>query len=182
MGELDEKKQALLAQLDPLEEADDLEGQLAIYNQLNDLVFIDAYIFYNKGCVLYDLERSDEAAEAIMLSINLDLDLGRLARAHESLELLAEISEEIPKNTDVLHCLAGLESERNNTEKARNYYQKIIEVNDNDAIAHLNLGYFYYENSEMQSLAVKHFNRYLELVETEAERSIVEDFLRQMND
>ena len=68
MASLGEKKAALLAQLEQKEAADDMEGQLEVYSQLDELALVDSYIYYNKGCVLFDMDRVDEAAEAVMLS------------------------------------------------------------------------------------------------------------------
>ena len=180
VADLDRKKKELLAQIESLEKADDLEGQLAVYRQLDQLTLVDAYIFYNKGCVLFDLGRFDEAAEAVILSINLDLDLGQLSRAHESVAFLEEILAETPKNIDILLILADVEAQRDNLDAARSYYQRILGIDENNAGAHLNLGYLYFESDEMHSLAMKHFNRFLDVAESEEEKQVVKELLSQM--
>lgn len=85
---------------------DDLESALIYYNKIISLDPKNPLAYYNKGYVLYGLEKDDEANKNIDRSLELD-----------------------PKNPDTLQLKGQLLLEKNELNKALNYFNEALTIN-----------------------------------------------------
>lgn len=174
-----ERAEELYQELEKAEEGNDEEKQIEIYDELGKLTPGDSAVFYNKAQILLNREDYENGASAYIESFNLDIENGQIDDIDETEEILNSLAEKLPENLDVRHSLATISSFRNNIDEALKRYQNILEINNEDAIAHLNLGHLYYTHTDKDEKAKHHFNKYLELepnsIEAESVRSILEN-------
>jgi tetratricopeptide (TPR) repeat protein len=174
-----DKAEDLYSKLEKAEESGDEEKQLEIYDELEKLTPGDSAVFYNKAQILLNREDYENGAAAFIESFNLDVESGQIDDIDEIEAVLNNLAEKLPENLDVLHSLATISSFRNNIDEALDRYQKILDIKENDPIAHLNLGHLYYTHTDEDEKAKQHFNKYLELepnsIEAESVRSILEN-------
>jgi len=171
---LDEIQEMILdlhAKADQLSERGETEEELAIYNQVLELVPTDAVASYYKAVALNELGRYEEAAEIFVLeAAGADSEM---AQAVE--EYLKEILNKIPDVIPVLHALAHLARQRDDTGEAKSSLDKILSLDQNDALAHLSLGYLCYEDSSDDEQALHHFGEYLRLNPDADDREMIQE-------
>ncbi len=174
--------------------------ELAVYEQLATLAPHDKLIFFNSGCIYFDQEKYPEAAASFLEAVNADDP--KIVREAEG--YLKEIITKIPPTAKVLHTLASLSYSRYDDQmfygkdgagyedtpgrslemeayqEALGYYQLILQMDVNDAIAHLNLGYLYYHDESANAEALKHFQKYLELNPEAEDRETINSVIKSL--
>lgn len=170
-------------QLEKLELAgknEDTDKQLEILAELESLTPEDSELFYKKAQLLDKKGDYQNASEAFIESFNLDLDNDSIYDIEETETYLIETLDKVENKTNILHCLATISTYRGNIENAFNYYNKLVDLNENDSIAHLNLGYLFYSHTEEDEKVKFHFKKYMELEPDSAEIESIEETLNNI--
>jgi tetratricopeptide (TPR) repeat protein len=76
--------------------------------------------------------------------------------------------------------LANIARSKNDETKAEEYYKKIVSIDPADSVAHVTLGYLYYLNPRDNTLAYRHFKKYLELQPDAPDREAIENILAEL--
>lgn len=158
--DLKKRIDTLFDQAASFDEDGDPAEELEIYDQLFELVPDDESVAFNRGVILFDQERYEDAAESFTVSAFNRTDEEIKA---DSEEYLTQILEKMPDNISILHSLASLAMENGDGELIEAYYKKIISINPSDSFAHLNLGHFYFADNSDDRLVIEHFEKFLEL-------------------
>jgi tetratricopeptide (TPR) repeat protein len=187
-AEIAGKIQSLRHEISALAKKDERDPQLLeLYDQLAQLVEDDPAVSYGRGVLLFERGRNEEAAEAFIelvqtcTSSQRDLpaaDFDAYWQASES--YLERLSAVLPENLSVLHCLANMAMFDKNDEKAKTRYDKILAIAPTDGIAHLNLGYMYYDDPHYHARAARHFRGYLDSQPDAEDRTAVEEILTSL--
>ncbi len=157
------------------EDNHDYHRQIEIYSELEKFMSNDAVLFFNKGSLFYELGQFEAAAEALIHSLNIQVENSQSIELDEIKTLLQAISEKFPENIEIVHALAVSARIEGDTTSEMDYYQRILKINSTDSIAHLNLGYLYYHQENGNKQAKYHFQQYLELEPAAEEREAIED-------
>jgi tetratricopeptide (TPR) repeat protein len=184
---MQERIDELFDQLDKLEQEPDEIKELEIYTELTRLSPNDALAFFNKGVLLYEMERDKEAAEAFMEAASLTMRGADPEQAEDSEEILDEIenvlielSEKTPDDTSILHTVASIFSYQGNIDWSIEYFEKILSLDPKDDVAHINLGYLYNELPNEQTKALTHFKEYLALNPDDEDRASIESMIAEL--
>ena len=155
----------------------DSRRELETYNTLVQLVPDDMVLFFNRGVLQFnggdDAGAVDSFTEAILSD---DPSIRSESRIY-----LEQLLEKMPDNAQVLHTLANHARYNGDVDSSVEFYQSIIKLNKDDALAHLNLGFLYYEQEREDQLVSEHFNRYLELSPNADNRSEIEVILSSLS-
>jgi len=181
LNELEGVADSLYARLEELPAGEELETQLALHEELEVLRPDDAELMYNKGGILYDLKRYADAADTWLSTLSLDIDhsaLSNLDRTGTSLKEVLPQLDNVSKQIAVRHGLAATDALRDEIPDAFEQFQAILALQPDDAIAHLNLGYLYYEHTEESHHTRTHLEHYL-TIEPEADDA---DAIRELLD
>ncbi len=171
LDEIQEMIRDLHAKADQLSEQGQTEEELAIYNQVLELVPTDAMASYYKAVALIELGRYEEATEIfILVAAGADSEMAQNVEGY-----LKETLDKIPDGIPVLHALAHLARQRDDTGEAKSSLDKILSLDQNDALAHLSLGYLYYEDSSDDAQALHHFGEYLRLNPDADDREMIQE-------
>ncbi len=154
----------------------DARRELETYDALVQLVPDDMVLYFNRGVLQYNAGDEKGAGESFTEAILSDDPSIR----EESRIYLEKLLEKFPDNTNVLHTLANHARYNGEVEQSINYYKFIITVDKDDPLAHLNLGFLYYEQEGEDKLVSDHFNRYLELMPAAENRSDIEQILSSL--
>ncbi|MBN2089703.1 hypothetical protein JW964_08815 [candidate division KSB1 bacterium] len=149
--------------------------QIEIYFELEKWMSDDAILYFNKGSLFYEVGEFQAAAEALIQSLNIQLEKNQTIEIDEIKYLLGEISNKFPQNIEILHALAVLARVEEDNTLEMDYYQQILKLNSSDSIAHLNLGYLYYHQEDENEQAKYHFQKYLDLEPEAEDREAIED-------
>lgn len=176
LDETEYKIDDLYVQASKLHQSGDVQKELSILTQLAKLVPNDETVHFNRGVILYELRRYKEAADSFIASLT-NNNNNYLELFNDSLQYLEQIEKVLPDDVEVLHNLATF-SRVNEAENSvvEHYYRKILSIVPEDALAHLNLGYLYYEDSDDIS-AYHHFKKYLELEPESDQRATIESIM-----
>ena len=159
-----------------MDDSTDTARALSVYARLAVLAPDDALVHFNYGTLLYEQMLYLEAAESFTSSAM--ADLGNLANLENNIEYLRAISDERPDDTDILHTLAGLLVQKKaQPREIADCFEKILNLNPLDAIAHWSLGYHYYQFEGADDRVRMHFEKYLELMPDAEDRAQVESIL-----
>ena len=161
-------------------ESGDLQKELKIYEHLEKLNPNDAVIYFNKGVILFELEKFDEAVEQFIESTVKGEAENNWEVIEDSESYLKQLAEKLPGNIDVLHTLATLSLEQEKFQDAEKYFQKVLFIDPEDKAAHLNLGHLYYQGNSQNGEALKHFNKYLELNPNSEDREEIESIIENL--
>jgi len=178
LGKIEQKVEALHREAAQRVREGDRQAELSVLSELSQLAPNDPRIHYRRGALLLELGHPEAAADAFIASL-------MHHRGHEELyqaayQGLEKASQQLPENIHILHNLAtfsaliGLDPER-----VEGYYRKIIALRPEDAMAHLHIGYLYYEQGDDIS-AYRHLKRYLELDPESEERGAIEGIIAQL--
>jgi tetratricopeptide (TPR) repeat protein len=157
------------------------------YDQLAQLVEDDPAVSYGRGVLLLERGRNEEAAEAFieLALLCMQSKLGLPTADFEAYWQVAEshlerLSAALPENLGVLHCLARMAMFDKNDDKAKARYDKILAIAPTDSIAHLNLGYMYFDDPHYHARAARHFRSYLDGQPDVEDRTAVEEILTNL--
>ncbi len=180
--------QLLRDEISALAEKDERAPQLLeLYDQLAQLVEDDPAVSYGRGVLLFERGRNEEAAEAF-IELALMCMQSRLGLPTADFEAYWQASEShlerlagaMPENLDILHCLARMAMFDKNDDKAKACYDKILAIAATDSIAHLNLGYLYYDDPHYHARAARHFRSYLDSQSDTENRAAIEEILANL--
>gem|GEM_PF-1451359 len=178
LGRIEQKVEELHREAAQRVREGDRQAELSVLTELIQLVPNDPRTHYRRGALLLEMGHAEAAADAFIESLIHHRGHEELYRA--AYQGLEEVSERLPENVHVLHNLAtfsalvGLDPER-----VEGYYRKIIALQPEDALAHLHIGYLYYEQGDDIS-AYRHLKRYLELDPESEERQAIEQIIEQL--
>jgi tetratricopeptide (TPR) repeat protein len=156
---------------------------LELYNQLAELVDGDPTVSYGRGVLLFESGRNAEAAEAFIETVGTQgnlTDAEYEAHQKESEEYLLRLSAALPDNVSILHTLAHKAMSEKDNANAIARYEKILAVFPSDSIAHMNLGFLYYQDPNANTRAARHFKTYLELEPQAEDRAAIEEILASL--
>jgi tetratricopeptide (TPR) repeat protein len=176
MNNLGKTIERLYMEARDLDENGDRMKALEIYSKLYGLVPDDVTVAFNMGVILYDLERYGEAVDAFVPSVL----TGNKELREESTGYLKMIQSKSPDNVTLLHTLAGVALRNGEREEARHHLEKILSIQPTDAMACLNLGYLFYEDSKEDDVALTYFRKYLELEPEAEDRPVIEEIIKEL--
>lgn len=180
LQKIDELKESLHAQLEVAEKKDDVDLQLKLLLELESVTPEDPLVFYNKAQLLDEKSDYQNASDALIESFNLEMNTGNVEDIEDIENYLVEILNKVESKSNILHCLATLFAFKGDIESSFEYCKKIIALDENDAIAHLQLGYHYYSHTEDDEKAKYHFEKYIELDPESIERESIEEILKNL--
>ena len=157
-------------------ERGEAEGELAAYEEILTLAPGDQVALFNRGSLLMEARRYDEAFDCFTPLMG-HVDDHTLNDIREYLKEILEASPSIP----LLHTLAEIERGRGGTDSARSHLETALQMDDGHALTHLALGYLLYEDTEYDTTAAIHFTRYLELVPEADDREAIEMILDELD-
>lgn len=180
LQEIDQTILSLHKQAKEWQRKGDLLKELEALDYLAKLQPEDEAVFFNRASILFNLERYGDAAHSfIQAAIN-----GRAAMhltiVEEAEAYLHEILQKMPDNLEILHALAAFSREDERPTETEAYYRKIITLKPDDEIAHLNLGYSYYQDESRNEKALHHFRTYLALKPGADDREAVEEIIKEI--
>lgn len=178
LTEMEHRIDNLHKQASELAQSGDIQRELSILSQLAKLVPNDETVLFNRGVILFELGRYKEAADSFIASLANNHNYVELFE--DSIQYLKQIAEKLPEDVGILHNLATFSKSKGEDNKTvEQYYRKILLIKPTDALAHLNLGYLYYEQDDDIS-AYHHFMEYLELEPESDERARIESIIKQI--
>jgi len=178
LGRIEEKVEQLRLEAAQRVREGDRQAELSVLTELIQLTPNEPQAHYRRGALLLEMNQPEAAADAFIASLIHHRGHEELYRA--AYQGLEEVSVKLPESVHVLHNLAtfsalvGLDPER-----VEGYYRKIIALQPEDAMAHLHIGYLYYEQGDDIS-AYRHLKRYLELDTESEEREAIEGIIGQL--
>lgn len=114
-------------------------------------------------------------------SFNIDFGNSEVDDIEDVEEYLLGVLEKVENKSNILHCLATIASYKGEIESAIKFYDEILEVDENDPIAHLNLGHFYFSHFEEDEKVKFHFNKYKELEPDSNEIESIETIMNNIS-
>ncbi len=163
LTKIDELKTSLHKQLELAEQNENVDLQLELLIELESVTPEDSILFYNKAQLLDEKEDYQNASEALIESFNLDLSNGEIEDVEDTENYLVEILHKVEEKRNILHCLATISAFKGDNENTFKYYNQLVELDENDSVAHLNLGHYFYSNTDDDEKVRFHFNKYIEL-------------------
>jgi len=156
----------------------DRQAELSVLTELTLLAPNDPRAHHRKGSLLLEMGHPEAAADAFIAALIHHRGHEELFRA--AYRGLEEAAVKLPENVHILHNLATFSSAGDRDPKrVEALYRQIIGLQPEDAMAHLHLGYLYYEQDEDIS-AYRHLKRYLELDPESEERQAIEQIMDQL--
>ncbi len=178
---LENLKNDLHEKMEIAEAAEDVDKQLEILTELESITPEDSALYYNKAQLLDEKGRYQEASEALIESFNLDLANGTVEDIEDVENYLVEILEKVESKINILHCLSSIYAFKGDSERAVKFYTNLIELNEKDPIAHLNLGHIYYSHLEDDEKVRLHFQKFIELEPHSEEIAALEEILKNLD-
>jgi tetratricopeptide (TPR) repeat protein len=176
--QLEDLKNDLHKKMELAEAEEDSDKQLEILTELESVTPDDSVLYYNKAQLLDEKGKYQEASDALIDSFNLDLANGTVDDIADIENYLSEMLEKVESKTNILHCLASISGFRGENENALKFYNDLIELDEKDPIAHLNLGHLYYSHFEDDDKVRLHFQKFKELEPNSEESESIEAILK----
>lgn len=180
MMEIEDLKNSLHEKLEEAEKNEDVDKQLEILTELESVTPEDSALFYNKAQLLDEKGDYQNASDALIESFNLDFSNEAVEDIEETENYLIEMLKKVETKTNILHCLATIAAFRGEIDDALAYYHKLVELDEKDPIAHLNLGHLLYSHSDDDEKVRFHFRKYMELEPESSELESIEEILKNM--
>ncbi len=180
LTKMDELEKSLNEKLELAEKKEDVNLQLELLTELESVTPEDSVLFYNKAQLLDGKGDYKNASDALIESFNLDYSNGTVDDIEDIENYLIEVLDKVETKGNILHCLASISSFKGDIENSFNYYNKLVELDEKDPIAHLNLGHLYYSETEDDEKVKLHFNKYIELLPESEERTAIEVILENI--
>lgn len=173
-------KETLHQKYEEAENKNDVDLQLEILDELESVTPEDSLVFYNKAQLLDEKGDYQNASDALIESFNIEMSNGSVDDIEDIENYLVSILDKIENKLNSLHCLATISVFKGDIENSYEYYTKIIEIDENDSLAHLNLGYHYYTHTEDDEKVKAHFKKYLELEPESEDRESIQEILNNL--
>lgn len=180
LSKIYELKVNLHEQLEAAEKKEDIDLQLKILLELESVTPEDPLVYYNKAQLLDEKNDYQNASDALIESFNLEMESGSVEDIEDIQNYLVEVVDKVESKSNILHCLATISAFKGDIESSFEYCKKIIALDENDAIAHLQLGYHYYSNTEDDEKVKFHFKKYIELDPESDERETIQEILKNI--
>ncbi|MFC1683181.1 tetratricopeptide repeat protein [Candidatus Zixiibacteriota bacterium] len=180
LRELEQEIDDLYEQAEELSQRGDHQKELDVLSRIVSFVPFDVDIHFRRGEVLFRMESWDQAADAFIASLANNAEQEDLYQ--ESMKYLERIAERVPQDVGILYNLATFARGRGaDIEAAERYYKKVLAIQPEEALAHVNLGHLYYERGDDRN-AAGHFNKYLALEPDSEDRAVVEEILKSIRE
>ena len=180
LTKMDELEKSLNEKLELAEKKEDVNLQLELLTELESVTPDDSLLFYNKAQLLDGKGDYKNASDALIESFNLDYSNGTVDDIEDIENYLIEVLDKVEAKGNILHCLASISAFKGDIENSFNYYNKLVELDEKDPIAHLNLGHLFYSETEDDEKVKLHFNKYIELEPESEERTAIETILENI--
>jgi tetratricopeptide (TPR) repeat protein len=177
---MEQVKENLHKKLEEAESKEDVDLQLKILIELESITPEDPLVYYNKAQLLDEKGDYQNASDALIESFNIEMSNGAVDDIEDIENYLVSILDKVEGKLNILHCLATIYAFKGEFENSIKYYKKIIDLDENDAMAHLHLGHHYYSHTEDDDIVKSHFNKYLELEPESEERESIEEILNNL--
>lgn len=177
---MDQIKETLHARLEEAASKEDVDSQLKILSELELVTPDDSLVFYNKAQLLDEKGDYQNASDALIESFNIEMSNGAVDDIEDVENYLVSILDKVEKKLNTLHCLATISAFKGDVENSFEYCKTIINLDENDAIAHLQLGHYYYSHTEDDAKVKFHFNKYLDLEPKSEQREAIEELLNNL--
>jgi tetratricopeptide (TPR) repeat protein len=150
--------------------------ELAAYEEILALAPEDQVALFNRGVLLMETGRHEEALDCLVPLIGRVED-DTLADIHHHLQGISRRAPSIP----VFHAMADIERVRGDVDAVRRHLEDALRMDANDAMTHLTLAYLFYEDAGSDTESASHFRRYLDLVPDADDREVIETILEGMD-
>lgn len=180
LTKMDEFEKSLHEKLELAEKNEDIDLQLELLTELESVTPEDSVLFYNKAQLLDEKGDFQNASESLIESFNHDFKNGTVDDIEDIENYLIEVLEKIEAKSNMLHCLATISAFRGAIENSIKYYNELITLDENDPIAHLNLGHLFYSENLDDNKVKLHFTKFIELEPESEEREAIEAILKNI--
>ena len=177
---MDQLKESLHKKYEEAEHKNDIDLQLKILNELESVTPEDSLVFYNKAQLLDEKGDYQNASDALIESFNIEMSNGTVDDIEDIENYLVSILDKIENKLNSLHCLATISAFKGDVDNSFEFYKKIVDLDQNDAMAHLHLGHHYYTHTEDDEKVKTHFKKYLELEPESEDRESIEEILNNL--
>lgn len=177
---MEQLKESLLKKLEDAESKEDIDLQLELLIELESVTPEDSLVYYNKAQLLDEKGDYQNASDALIESFNIEMSNGAVDDIEDIENYLVSILDKVESKSNILHCLATIFSFKGDVENSFESYRKIINFDEDDAMAHLQLGHHYYSHTEDDEKVKIHFNKYIELEPESEERESIEEILNNL--
>ncbi len=177
---MEQLKESLHKKLEEAESKEDVDLQLEILSEMESITPEDPLVYYNRAQLLDEKGDYQNASDALIESFNIEMSNGAVDDIEDIENYLVEILDKVESKLNILHCLATIYAFKGEVDNAFEYYKKIIELDENDAMAHLHLGHHYYSNTEDDDKVKIHFKKFMELEPESEERESIEEILNNL--
>ena len=181
LTKMDEFEKSLQEKLELAEKKEDIDLQLELLTELESVTPEDSVLFYNKAQLFDEKGDFENASESLIESFNLDFKNGTVDDIEDIENYLIEVLEKIEAKSNILHCLATISAFRGATDNSIKYYNELIALDENDPIAHLNLGHLFYSENLDDNKVKLHFIKFIELEPESEERKAIEEILENID-
>ena len=176
---LDQRVAELYAIAESFSEETSVEEELAVYNELADLIQTDPIVLFNRGVILFEKQQYEQAALDFIRSAH--MDPGNLENIESCVSYLRQIVDEHIPNNDLLLNLAVLMTQTGYpNDQIIPVYEAILQSDDRNAIAHASLGHLFYEEGS-DDKAGEHFKAYLDILPSAEDREQIEMILETLS-
>jgi tetratricopeptide (TPR) repeat protein len=177
---IDELIEHLHEKLEAAEKTEDVDLQMEVLTELESVTPEDPVMHYNKAQLLDEKGDYQNASDALIESFNLEMNNGAVDDIEDIENYLVEILDKVESKSNILHCLATIFAFKGDVENSFEYCKKIIDLDENDAIAHLQLGHHFYSHTEDDEKVTFHFKKFIELDPESEERESIEEILKTL--
>lgn len=177
---MEQLKESLHKKLDEAESKEDIDLQLELLTELESVTPEDSLVYYNKAQLLDEKGDYQNASDALIESFNIEMSDGAVDDIEDIENYLTSILDKVESKSNILHCLATIFAFKGDVENSLEYYIKIINLDEDDAMAHLQLGHHYYAHTDDDDKVKTHFNKYIELEPESEERESIEEILNNL--
>lgn len=177
LAKIDELEKSLHEKLEAAEKNENIDLQLELLTELESLTPEDSILFYNKAQLLDEKGDYQNASDALIESFNLAFSNETVDDIEDIENYLIEILDKVEVKGNIFHCLATISAFKGDIENSFKYYTELVTLDENDKIAHLNLGHLFYSETEDDEKVKFHFRKYIELEPESEERSAIEAIL-----
>ncbi len=178
VDDLKKRIERLYEQAESFDDRTSLQTEYDIYSELALLAPGDETVWFNKGVTCYELKRHKDAADAFIEAAFRGHD-EEISEAAE--EYLQVIQNHLTDDTSIMHARANLGVKRGAEPTfIKDLYHNILNIQPQDAIAHLHLGHLYYEDGDSDDKARHHFERFLEIAPEDEESDHIRTILNEL--
>jgi tetratricopeptide (TPR) repeat protein len=178
---MDEFEKSLHEKLELAEKDENIDLQLELLTELESVTPDDSVLFYNKAQLLDEKGDFQNASESLIESFNLDVRNETVDDIEDIENYLIEVLEKVEAKSNILHCLATISAFKGAIDNSIKYYNELIALDENDPIAHLNLGHLFYSENLDDNKVKLYFKKFIEIEPESEEREAIEAILKNID-